>query len=91
MQFLTLLLASASAGFAVAAPSPAATLVAVIRPQWCNNGWAGDGSCEKAGLNTYCCNLYHGGEFTIWRNTQHQSSDGHYNWFCPNQGVIYCA
>ncbi|KAG5958352.1 hypothetical protein E4U56_005640, partial [Claviceps arundinis] len=54
MQFFTLLLASASVGFAVAAPNPAASPSTVMHPQWCNNGWAGDGSCEKAGLHTYC-------------------------------------
>ncbi|KAG6087165.1 hypothetical protein E4U30_008211 [Claviceps sp. LM220 group G6] len=91
MQFFTLLLASASVGSAVAAPNPAPSPHTVIHPQWCNNGWTGDGSCEKAGLHTYCCNLYEGGEFVTWRNTQQQSSDGNNNWFCPNNGVIYCA
>lgn len=62
MQFLPLLLASASVVFAAAAapPPPATSSPSSVvpghkgLPNWCDGGVISDGSCEKKGLNTYC-------------------------------------
>ncbi|KAG6053146.1 hypothetical protein E4U17_004997, partial [Claviceps sp. LM77 group G4] len=55
MQFRSLLLASASAGFAIAAPDPSISeRINIPTANWCDNGWRGDGWCEKQGWHTYC-------------------------------------
>ncbi|KAG6020400.1 hypothetical protein E4U40_006158 [Claviceps sp. LM458 group G5] len=95
MQFLALLLASASVVFAhipypTSSPSPVKTGTSST-PNWCNLGWSGDGSCEKRGLNTYCCGYSQQGDFTIWRDVKvfSKSDKGRYD--CLNYGIVYCA
>ncbi|KAG5925439.1 hypothetical protein E4U42_004294 [Claviceps africana] len=104
MQFLTLLIATASVALAVPA-APQATGQAGKGdglPHWCNGGSPGDNTCEKKGLNTYCCSFNKHGEYIYWRGVQMQSTngqkdkDGHPIWTCDTDkdgfgGLTYCA
>ncbi|KAG6147555.1 hypothetical protein E4U11_000457 [Claviceps purpurea] len=79
MQFRSLLLASASAGFAIAAPNPSVSKrINFPTANWCNNGWGGDGECEKQGWHTYCCRYSYAtkGGFVTWRDVKQQGADG---------------
>ncbi|KAG6148497.1 hypothetical protein E4U09_007986 [Claviceps aff. purpurea] len=95
MQFLALLLASASVVFAdipYPTSSPSSVQTAVPSdPNWCNLGWSGDGSCEKKGLNTYCCSFSQQGDFTIWRDVKEPSKSDKGRYDCLDYGLIYCA
>ncbi|KAG6137192.1 hypothetical protein E4U38_001098 [Claviceps purpurea] len=57
MQFLAFLLASASIGFAVAAPEPQTSAHPLMTAGWCNGGTPGSGECEAKKLHTYCVSL----------------------------------
>ncbi|KAG6051325.1 hypothetical protein E4U39_001312 [Claviceps sp. Clav50 group G5] len=95
MQFLTILVASVSVVFAAANPPPPATSSPVTNapgnqglPHWCNGGVVSDGSCEKLGLNTYCCSHEQRDEFQIWRAVS-EKPEGPV--LCKNFGLTYCA
>ncbi|KAG5986581.1 hypothetical protein E4U52_008431 [Claviceps spartinae] len=95
MQFLTLLFASASVVFAAAAPPPPATSSPSFiapgvhgLPNWCDGGVISDGSCEKLGLNTYCCSHEKRDEFNTWRDVK-EKPEGPV--LCRDFGLTYCA
>ncbi|KAG5992231.1 hypothetical protein E4U54_003714 [Claviceps lovelessii] len=90
MQFLTLLLATASVAFA-AQESPVPKVENNPKPHWCNGGTTGDNTCEKMGLNTYCCSYVNTGEFKTWRDPKHYSSNGKGAFSCGDWGLITCA
>ncbi|KAG5985600.1 hypothetical protein E4U43_005973 [Claviceps pusilla] len=90
MQFLTLLLATASVAFA-AQETSVPKIENAGEPHWCNAGTTGDNTCEKMGLNTYCCAYVKMGEFQTWRDPQHYSSNGKGEYGCGVWGLIKCA
>ncbi|KAG6019682.1 hypothetical protein E4U19_004678 [Claviceps sp. Clav32 group G5] len=92
MQLLTVLLASASIGFAVAAPEPKESAHPSLSWGWCNGGTPGNGDCEARGLHTYCCTGEKRDEFVIWRDLSAGDSENASNGFdCPDNGWVYCA
>ncbi|KAF2764872.1 hypothetical protein EJ03DRAFT_331507 [Teratosphaeria nubilosa] len=88
MRSTTLMLLGVFAPFTFAAkPLP---------KHWCNTkGTAGDGSCEKAGVHTYCCTDLNTGPFTVYREVTNEYAlnpqkgrycdDGQYT------GFVMCA
>ncbi|KAG6156916.1 hypothetical protein E4U11_005429 [Claviceps purpurea] len=96
MQFLPLLLASASVVFAAAAapPPPATSSPSTVAPghqglpNWCNGGVKSDGSCEAKGLNTYCCSWDKRDDFNIWRDVSTMPGGPV---LCKDFGLTYCA
>ncbi|KAG6284430.1 hypothetical protein E4U09_007884 [Claviceps aff. purpurea] len=92
MQFLTFLLASASIGFAVAAPKPETSAQPIEFPKgWCNGGTPGSGECEAMGLNTYCCTDQNRDKFVTWRVLRGVSQNDSKGYDCPDNGSVYCA
>ncbi|KAG6186005.1 hypothetical protein E4U27_000225 [Claviceps purpurea] len=91
MQFLTFLLASASIGFAVAAPEPQTSAHPLMTAGWCNGGTPGSGECEAKKLHTYCCTDQKRDEFVIWRKLYSESENASNGFDCPDGGWVYCA
>ncbi|KAG5988593.1 hypothetical protein E4U52_006407 [Claviceps spartinae] len=82
MQFRSLLLASASAGFAIAAPDPSISeRINLPTANWCDNGWGGDG----------CYRYATKGGFVTWRDVKQQGADKDGYFDCYYDGTIMCA
>ncbi|KAG6106652.1 hypothetical protein E4U13_007335 [Claviceps humidiphila] len=99
MQLLSAILVAVAATGAVA-DIPATTLKSAatginngpdLHPRWCNHGTAGNGGCESAGRNTYCCSTVQTPYFEVFRMTTVVSKNKQGSYNCENGGIIYCS